>query len=262
MNTSAYSQEGVAGKGDRSVMDVSREEAECEWWNKNCTPMYQGLVRRTVDMVVSLFVILFASPIMVVIAILIRLDSPGPAIFKQTRIGRNRRHALRREQAGATRRMEDLHGAPFSFYKFRTMAVDAREKWPELYEYEYSPEEIKTMRFKIIDDPRLTRVGRFLRRFTLDELPNFFNVLKGDMSLIGPRPDIPEMMKYYNIYQLQKFRVRPGITGLSQCEGRGLLTFQETIAKDIYYVRNRSVKLDRKILVETIKCVLTLNGAW
>jgi len=114
----------------------------------------------------------------------------------------------------------------------------------------------------LMDDPRLTRMGAWLRCYTLDELPNFINVLIGNMTLVGPRPDIPEMMKYYKPWQLQKFKVKPGLTGLAQCTGRGLLTFQETIEKDVYYVRNQSLKLDLMIVLGTIKHIITRKGAF
>jgi lipopolysaccharide/colanic/teichoic acid biosynthesis glycosyltransferase len=147
-------------------------------------------------------------------------------------------------------------------WKFRTMYIDARERWPELYEYDYTPEEIRTMRFKLIEDPRLTGMGEFLRRYTLDELPNFLNVLIGNMTLIGPRPDIPEMMRYYEPWQREKFTVKPGLTGMAQCDGRGLLTFQETLARDVYYVKNQSLKLDLKILLVTIRHLVSRKGAF
>ena len=142
------------------------------------------------------------------------------------------------------------------------MYVDARERWPELYKYEHTEEEIETMRFKLIDDPRLTRVGSWLRGLTLDELPNFLNVLIGNMTLVGPRPDIPEMMKYYKPWQLQKFKVKQGLTGLAQAQGRGLLTFQETIAKDVYYVKHQSLSLDIEVILGTIKHIITRKGAF
>ncbi|MFC1890194.1 sugar transferase [Thermodesulfobacteriota bacterium] len=227
-----------------------------------CTPMLLSIEKRIIDLVVSLFFLIAFFPIMVVIAILIRLDSPGPAIFRQTRVGQNRRHNGWKDGPEDNRRKVDLHGDPFNFYKFRTMYADARERWPDLYKYEHTEEEIETMRFKLIDDPRLTRVGALLRRHTLDELPNFINVLIGNMTLVGPRPDIPEMMKYYKPWQLQKFKVKQGLTGLAQAQGRGLLTFQETIAKDVYYVRHQSLSLDIKIILGTIKHIITRKGAF
>jgi lipopolysaccharide/colanic/teichoic acid biosynthesis glycosyltransferase len=153
-------------------------------------------------------------------------------------------------------------GRLFTFYKFRTMQVDARQKFPELYRYEYSEEEINRMRFKLLDDPRLTRLGRHLRKTTLDEIPNLVSVLVGDMTLVGPRPEIPEMLRYYTSEQLEKFSVKPGVTGLAQVSGRGVLRFQETIIADLEYVRRRSFWFDMEIVVRTIKVVFLRLGAF
>ena len=148
------------------------------------------------------------------------------------------------------------------FYKFRTMYVDARERFPELYRYDYNDAQIRTLYFKIADDPRLTPLGRWLRRTTLDELPNFFNVVLGDMSLVGPRPEIPEMVKYYQGWQRLKFSVKPGITGLAQVNGRGLLTFQDTVQTDVQYVRTRSAWTNLKILLKSVKVTVLRIGAY
>jgi lipopolysaccharide/colanic/teichoic acid biosynthesis glycosyltransferase len=118
------------------------------------------------------------------------------------------------------------------------------------------------MTFKILDDPRLTRVGRWLRKTSLDELPNFINVLKGEMSLVGPRPDIPEMLRYYKDWQQIKFQVKPGITGYAQISGRGLLTFQETLQHDVQYVVERSLVNDLRILWKTLWVTLRRAGAF
>lgn len=231
-------------------------------WDEYCIPIFYSIEKRVIDVLLALVFLILFFPLMAVIGILIRLDSKGPAIFRQTRIGQNRRYRKWQRRPKGERREQNLYGEPFRFYKFRTMYADARERWPELYTYEYTPEEIETMRFKLIEDPRLTRVGRFLRRYTLDELPNFFNVLIGNMTLVGPRPDIPEMMQYYKPHQLKKFRVKQGITGLAQVEGRGLLTFQDTLEKDVQYVENRSLTLDVKIFLSTLKAIVTLHGAF
>jgi lipopolysaccharide/colanic/teichoic acid biosynthesis glycosyltransferase len=199
-------------------------------------------VYRLRDIVLSLLMMVVTFPLTLIIGLLIKLDSPGPALFKQTRVGQ--------------------HGEPFTFYKFRTMHVDARDLYPELYAYVYTPEELKTMTFKLVDDPRLTRFGERLRETSLDELPNFINVLKGDMSLVGPRPDIPEMVKYYKDWQKAKFTVKPGITGSAQTNGRGLLTFQETLCYDVQYVQERSFGKDLWILARTIVITLRRIGAF
>jgi lipopolysaccharide/colanic/teichoic acid biosynthesis glycosyltransferase len=118
-----------------------------------------------------------------------------------------------------------INRKPFRFVKFRTLYADARQRFPKLYSYQYTAEELEQLKFKVEDDPRVTPQGRWMRRSTLDELPNFWNVLTGDMALVGPRPEIPEMLRYYHGDMLLKFTVRPGITGMAQisgCNGRGL----------------------------------------
>lgn len=200
------------------------------------------VAKRALDIVVSLVAVIISLPVMLVLALLVRLDSPGPVLFRQQRVGRN--------------------GKLFTFYKFRTMYADARQRFPELYAYKYSDEEIQTMYFKVLHDPRLTRLGRHLRKTSLDELPNFLNVLKGDMTLVGPRPEIPEMLPYYTPEQLVKFSVKPGVTGLAQVTGRSVLRFQETIAADVRYCENRSFWFDIEILLRTVKTVVLRVGAF
>ena len=229
-------------------------------------------LRRVLDVAVSLVALLAAAPVMLAIAAAIRLDSPGPALFWQVRMTRDRRGAERRQRdasrsqrdrrGGGDRRQCRLPGRPFRFVKFRTMVVDARKRFPELYRYEYSPEEIRVFKFKLENDPRLTRVGRWLRKTTLDELPNFWNVLRGDMTLVGPRPEIPEMGRYYDGAQRRKFSVPSGVTGAAQTSGRGLLTFQQTAAYDLGYVDHRSIWLDLKLLVRTVLVTVKRTGAF
>jgi lipopolysaccharide/colanic/teichoic acid biosynthesis glycosyltransferase len=197
--------------------------------------------KRAVDLLVAPVLIVIALPVLALLMLIVKLDSKGPAIFRQTRVGRN--------------------GKPFTFYKFRTMYADARERFPELYAYVYSRSETETMFFKLASDPRCTRVGRRLRRTSLDELPNLLNVIKGDMTLVGPRPEIPEMLRHYLPEQLVKFAVTPGLTGLAQISGRNLLTFQETTTRDIEYVQRRSLRFDLSILVRTPLVVVQMIGA-
>ncbi len=227
---------------------------------------------RMFNIVFAVAVLTLSLPLMIVIAVMIKVDSPGPVLFRQTRIGINRRSYRDRrthsssgqypERRRNDRRSEDYLGAPFKFYKFRTMKVNARELYPELYAYSYSSEEIKQLYFKIQDDPRLTRVGRWLRKSSLDELPNFLNVLKGDIVLVGPRPEIPEMSKYYYGTYKSKFSVKPGVTGLAQVEGRGSLKFYETARCDIEYVQKRSIPYDIVILLKTICSIIVGRGAF
>ncbi|NIM99463.1 MAG: radical SAM protein [candidate division Zixibacteria bacterium] len=252
-------------KGEKAEADVTYDLKERPGWQ----PLFMEQAFRAVDFVIAVMAIILSFPIMAVIALIIKIDSPGPVIFKQTRIGKNRRrngYSISRDSENSSqgngKRKEDLGGRPFTFYKFRTMFVDARERFPELYRYQYSPEEIRTLCFKTADDPRLTAFGQRLRKTTLDELPNFINVLKGDMSLVGPRPDIPEMIKYYQEWQRKKFQVRPGITGLAQVNGRGLLCFRETLKRDVEYVEKYSLWTNLKVILKTIKVTLLRIGAF
>ena len=188
-----------------------------------------------------LFILLYL-PLILLIALWIKVDSPGKVVFSQTRLGRNQRK--------------------FTFYKFRTMWKDADKKFPELYRYEYTEREIENMKFEILNDPRVTKAGSYLRRTSLDELPNLINVLKGDMNLIGPRPEIPEMIKYYKSWQLEKFSVKPGVTGLAQINGRGLLTFQRTIEYDLIYIKEKNLLMDIHTFWKTLIVVIKSIGAF
>lgn len=200
------------------------------------------LPQRLVEIVVSATVLIATAPIMLVIALVIGRGSGRPVLFWQKRVGQNRRL--------------------FSFVKFRTLYADARERFPELYRYEYSEEELTALKFKVDSDPRVTNEGRWLRKLSIDELPNFWNCLIGEMALVGPRPEIPEMLPYYRGEMLLKFSVRPGITGLAQISGRGRLGFYETVDYDLEYVRNKSSWLDLKIVCKTLYLVLTKDGAF
>jgi len=200
------------------------------------------LAQRALEIAIALPLLILALPVMLLLALIIRLDSPGPVIFRQVRVGR--------------------HGRLFRFAKFRTLYVDARQRWPELYAYSYSPDEVAALYFKLRDDPRVTRVGRWLRKSTLDELPNLWNVIVGDVALIGPRPEIPEMLPYYDDDGLAKFAVRPGITGLAQVRGRGDLSFRDTVDFDLEYVYTRSFWLDVDIAVRTVLCTVLRKGAF
>jgi lipopolysaccharide/colanic/teichoic acid biosynthesis glycosyltransferase len=199
-------------------------------------------LRRLVEIGIAGTALVVTSPILLIIAVIIKLDSPGPALFRQERVG--------------------LHGKLILFCKFRTMFVNARELYPELYAYKYSPEEIRRVRLKKSEDPRVTRVGKWLRRSTLDELPNFWNVLTGDVAIVGPRPDIAGVLPYFTPAQMIKFSVKPGITGLAQTRGRGRLRFQDQIRYDIFYARKKSFWLDVKIIFQTMKQMLTSDGAF
>lgn len=198
--------------------------------------------QRLVEIVVAVFALIFSAPIIGLMALVIRLGTPGRALFFQDRMG--------------------LNGRIFRFVKFRTLYVDARQRFPHLYAYQYTEEDLRSLKFKIVNDPRVTPQGRWMRKTTLDELPNFWNVLTGDMALVGPRPEIPEMLKYYHGDMLEKFAVRPGLTGLAQISGRGALGFYETVDLDVTYVRNRSFALDLRIILLTLVKMITQEGAF
>jgi lipopolysaccharide/colanic/teichoic acid biosynthesis glycosyltransferase len=200
------------------------------------------VAERAFEIVFALVAIVLTLPIMLVIALIIRLDSPGPVLFFQKRLGKGAK--------------------PFTFVKFRTLYADARERWPELYAYQYGAEELRDLKFKVDEDPRVTRAGTWIRKTSLDELPNFWNVLTGDMALAGPRPEIPEMLPYYRGDMLLKFSVRPGVTGPAQISGRGRLSFYDTVAYDMEYVRKRSFRYDMSIILTTVKKVAVQDGAF
>ncbi|KHE93317.1 MAG: glucosyl-1-phosphate transferase [Candidatus Scalindua brodae] len=190
------------------------------------------IIYRIVEFAFSATVLLLTIPIMVIIGIIIKLDTPGPALFFQDRCSRSKKVRGADIQSDVRYQICDPDFSPdkeywvpttFRFVKFRTMYVDARKRFPELYDYNYTKEEIETIAFKYQNDPRVSKIGEWFRKSTLDELPNFWNVLKGDMRLVGPRPEVYEMIHNYRPEQMKKFTVKPGITGLSQIRGRGRL---------------------------------------
>ncbi len=195
-------------------------------------------IKRGFDLLIILPALLLLLPIMLLLALIIRLDSPGPILFVQERIGRN--------------------GRPFAAFKFRTMVADAEDLRPHLQELNEADGPL----FKIKNDPRRTRVGSRLRRFSLDELPQIFNVLRGEMSLVGPRPALPEEVAAYEPWHRKRLEVLPGLTGLWQISGRSDLSFAEMVLLDVYYVENWSPWLDLSILLRTIPKVLIGEGAY
>jgi lipopolysaccharide/colanic/teichoic acid biosynthesis glycosyltransferase len=228
-------------------------------------------VYRAVEIVLALIGLIVAMPLMLIAAIAIRLESPGPALFLHRRAARS--ICLRgRELEGRA----DLKPPPggyepdaqyyvpsyFTLVKLRGMYCDARTRFPEYYAHKYSPENFHSQCFKVQNDPRVTRVGRILRKLSVDELPNLWSVVVGDMRLVGPRPEAPEVLQYYTPEEMIKFTCKPGITGLAQIGGRGWLNWGETLALDLQYVRTRSVALDLKIILLTIMHVLTGHGAF
>jgi exopolysaccharide biosynthesis polyprenyl glycosylphosphotransferase len=194
------------------------------------------LVKRVTDILLAGAALVLLLPIMAVIALLIRLTSPGPAIFRQTRCG--------------------LNGRRFVFYKFRSMCQDAEGMRASL---QHLSERQTAM--KIPNDPRLTMVGRWLRKFSIDEWPQLWNVVKGDMSLVGPRPPLPEEVEQYKRWQRRRLRMRPGLTCLWVVNGRDRVDFETWMRLDMQYIDNWSLALDWKIILQTIPQVLSGRGA-
>mgnify|MGYP000388889877 FL=1 len=202
------------------------------------------LAKRILDLVVSVLLLVLTSPLWLIILIWIKLDSPGPAIFKQQRVG--------------------YKGKPFTIYKFRTMVPNAdavmKAKIEQLKkEGRFDPDNFV---FQEKDDPRVTRSGRFLRKTSLDELPQLLNIINGTMSLVGPRPEVPEIVEQYTPEQRQRLDMPPGVTGLAQINGRSELTLSETIGYDLEYVKNWSLGLDLKILLKTFWVVVSGKNAY
>jgi lipopolysaccharide/colanic/teichoic acid biosynthesis glycosyltransferase len=184
-------------------------------------------MKRTVDVIVSALLLVLLSPLLLAIAVAIRVDSRGPILFRQRRAG--------------------MEGEPFTMLKFRTMVADAEERLGELVDLR----SLEQPAFKIVDDPRVTRVGRALRRYSLDEIPQFVNVLKGEMSLVGPRPEEEAVVALYDERQRQRLAIKPGMTGPMQVYGRSDLTFEERLAMERDYLDNLSIAGDLAILLRT-----------
>ncbi|MGH2790749.1 MAG: sugar transferase [Actinomycetota bacterium] len=197
----------------------------------------QQIMKRTLDIVGSLGLIVVLSPLLAGIAIWIRRDSKGPAIFKQVRSGRG--------------------GKTFVCWKFRTMVMDAESKLGELEHLSEGP----GLLFKLKEDPRVTTVGRWLRRYSLDELAQLINVLRGEMSLVGPRPALPSEVEQYDDWVRNRLRVKPGMTGLWQVSGRTETSFADYVRYDLFYIQNWSLSLDLWILWRTFRAVLSAEGA-
>lgn len=204
-------------------------------------PRYSGVkftVKRAFDFVTSLLLLLVLSPILIGLALAVRLDSKGPIFFRQTRVG--------------------VNGTLFKMTKFRSMVVDAEAQLAKLER----ANEGSGVLFKMKDDPRITKVGKFIRRYSLDELPQLFDVLLGHMSLVGPRPPLPKEVEAYEHHVHRRLNVKPGITGPWQVGGRSNLSWEESVRKDLYYVENWSLSGDLVILLRTVRAVVAKDGAY
>ena len=222
------SQVGIEHLGEVPMIGV-REEAIGRGWR---------VVKRVIDIVGALIALTLGAPFVLLTAILIRLDSPGSPIFEQTRLGENEK--------------------PFTCYKFRTMRQDAEIQKEKLLEKSNGDRRL----FKMKDDPRTTRIGRILRRFSIDEFPQFLNVFRGDMSIVGPRPPVPREVELYLEWHRRRLDVPAGITGMWQVSGRSSLSFDEAALLDIWYAENWSLFLDLKIMLKTIFAIILGKGAY
>lgn len=205
------------------------------------TPTLEGgqrVAKRLFDVLMSALLIVTASPIMALICIMIKADSRGPVLFRQERVG--------------------IQGIPFSMLKFRSMVTDAEERLTELA----GRNEGNGVLFKIKNDPRVTRIGKFLRKYSLDELPQLFNVFSGAMSLVGPRPPLPQEVDAYEQHVRRRLLVKPGVTGLWQVSGRSNLSWQDSVRLDLYYVENWSLAGDLVIMLRTVRAVFHSTGAY
>ncbi len=199
---------------------------------------FQLFLKRAADFILALIGIILLSVVFIILAIWIKLDSKGPAIFKQVRVGKD--------------------GKNFTIYKFRTMIVNAEKK----RELDIDPNDLKNFVFQSRNDNRVTKSGAFLRKTSLDEIPQLFNVLIGNMSLVGPRPEISDVVKFYPDSYKQRLLVTPGITGLAQVSGRGEIELGKTVYYDLMYIKNFSLWMDIKILFRTVSSVFKSEGAF
>jgi lipopolysaccharide/colanic/teichoic acid biosynthesis glycosyltransferase len=195
-------------------------------------------VKRLMDIVGSLIAIPISAPLIAVAAVVVKLDSPGPVFFSQERAGEN--------------------GKTFTIYKLRTMVVNAEELLDDLIDLDTLEEPA----FKLKDDPRVTPVGSFLRRWSIDELPQFVNVLKGEMSLVGPRPEESRLVRRYSQWHRLRLRAKPGLTGPVQINGRGDLPLEDRVHLEVDYINNYTLWKDLSILIKTIPVVVLGNGSY
>jgi lipopolysaccharide/colanic/teichoic acid biosynthesis glycosyltransferase len=245
--SATYTTPGFDALLERSLGDESGPASIPEPTRKN---RFGFALKRGLDILGSSVLLLLAAPLMIAVAIAVKLSSPGPIIFRQTRIGRG--------------------GVPFSFYKFRSMRTDGDDKVHREYvakliagkHQEINQGAADKPVYKLKADPRITRVGKMIRKTSIDELPQLINVLKGEMSLVGPRPPITYEAEKYQSWHMRRLQeVRPGMTGLWQVEGRSKTSFDDMVRLDLRYIRNWSFWLDIKILFKTVAVVIRCDGA-
>ncbi|MGG4036975.1 sugar transferase [Heyndrickxia ginsengihumi] len=197
------------------------------------------LLKRGFDIIGAALGLIFLSWLFLLVAVLIKLEDPkGPVFFKQTRVGKN--------------------GKQFTMYKFRSMVTNAEDKLKDLLQFN----EIEGAMFKLKDDPRVTKIGKIIRKTSIDELPQLFNAIKGDMSLVGPRPPLPREVAEYTKYDMQRLLVVPGCTGLWQISGRNSLDFHEMVELDLKYISKRCLRFDFYILLKTVTLLFGSKNAY
>lgn len=196
------------------------------------------LIKTVIDTILACMALIIVAPILLLVAILIKLDSKGPVIYKQKRLGKD--------------------GKEFMIYKFRTMVSNAEEVMKK-----FTPEQKEEFQkfFKLENDPRITRIGNILRKTSLDELPQIFNIIKGDMAIVGPRPVVLKEIEKFGNLKYEYLSVKPGLTGWWACNGRSITTYEERIELEMYYINNLSFKLDVKCLIKTVVAILKREGA-
>ena len=199
-------------------------------------PIYE-FFKRILDVICSVVALIVLSPVFLVTALAVRSDG-GPAFYKQTRVGKNNTH--------------------FEMYKFRSMCKNAENLQDDLMKYN----EMDGPVFKIKGDPRITKVGKFIRKYSIDELPQLLNIVKGDMSIVGPRPPLVREVEQYNSYQMQRLLVTPGLTCFWQASGRSNLSFDDWMDMDMKYIKRRNICLDIKLIVKTVFAVIFKRGAY
>lgn len=218
---------------------ISKKRARLKKSIRNLHVVCGRVMKRWMDVCGSLAAIVLMMPLFLVVAVWLKLDSPGPLIYRQVRIG--------------------LHGRPFYFYKFRSMYIDSDARRAAL---EKANESKDGVIFKMKNDPRITRCGRFIRKYSIDEAPQFFNVLLGDMSLVGPRPPLPSEVAQYTLDDRKRLEILPGITCIWQISGRSDIPFREQVVLDREYIRGQGFWKDVLILFKTIPAVLAGKGAY
>lgn len=228
--------EKYASRHFNSVRSANRMRLHLAYW------VIRGKItrnlKRVFDFTVALSALLLLSPVMLIVGLLVKITSPGPVFFKQERVGK--------------------WGETFYCFKFRSMYIDAEERKKELMKFNEADGPV----FKMKNDPRVTTVGRFIRKTSLDELPQLINVLRGEMSLVGPRPAVPMEVDQYDFHTLGRLDAIPGITGLQQVSGRSNLDFTRWVELDLQYIEEQSLWTDIKILLKTIPAVLFSRGAY